>query len=84
MSMNSTIKQDQMLEKEIICSDPIETIRKILKDEKISQQELADRMGAARQNISQSLNRGNGRGMRYGSFSKMVHALGYEIVLKKI
>lgn len=49
----------------------------------MTQQDLADRMGITRQNISQSLNR-NAKSMRYDSFSKMVTALGYEIVVKKL
>ena len=49
----------------------------------LTQQDLADRMGITRQNISQSLNR-NAKSMRYDSFSKMVTALGYEIVVKKL
>lgn len=52
-------------------------------EEKMTQQDLADRMGITRQNISQSLNR-NAKSMRYDSFSKMVAALGYEIVVKKL
>ena len=60
-----------------------ETIRWILEEEKMTQQDLADRMGTSRQNVSQLLNR-NAKSMRYDSFAKTVSALGYEIVLKKI
>ena len=60
-----------------------DTIRCILDEEKITQQDLADRMGITRQNISQFLNR-NAKSMRYDSFSKMIGALGYEIIVKKI
>ena len=60
---------------EIKAANAEETIRCI--------QDLADRMGITRQNISQSLNR-NAKSMRYDSFSKMVTALGYEIVVKKL
>lgn len=73
-----------MLEKEMICSDPIEAIKGILREENITQQELAGRIGTLRQNVSQTLNRGSGDGIRYGSFSKMVKALGYEVVLRKM
>ena len=59
-----------------------ETIRCILEEEKMTQQDLADRMGTSRQNVSQLLNR-NAKSMRYDSFAKTVSALGYEIVLKK-
>lgn len=58
-------------------------IRHILDEEKMTQQDLADRMGITRQSISQSLNR-SAKSMRYDSFSKMVAALGYEIVVKKL
>lgn len=78
------MQQSQVMSREIVCSDPVEAIKIILKEEQITQQELANRMGTVRQNVSQSLNRGSGNGMRYGSFSKMTSALGYEIILKKI
>lgn len=68
---------------EIKAANAEETIRHILDEEKMTQQDLADRMGITRQNISQSLNR-NAKSMRYDSFSKMVTALGYEIVVKKL
>ena len=68
---------------EIKAANAEETIRCILGEEKMTQQDLADRMGITRQNISQSLNR-NAKSMRYDSFSKMVVALGYEIVVKKL
>ena len=67
---------------EIKAANAEETIRCILDEEKMTQ-DLADRMGITRQNISQSLNR-NAKSMRYDSFSKMVTALGYEIVVKKL
>lgn len=56
-------------------------IRAILAKEGISQQQLADKTGMVRQNVSQMLTRGEG--MRYSSFQKMVDALGYEIILRK-
>lgn len=68
---------------EIKAANAEETIRCILGEEKMTQQDLADRMGITRQNISQSLNR-NAKSMRYDSFSKMVASLGYEIVVKKL
>lgn len=58
-------------------------IRHILDEEKMTQQDLADRMGITRQSISQSLNR-SAKSMRYDSFSKMITALGYEVVVKKL
>lgn len=42
---------------EIKAANAEETIRCILGEEKMTQQDLADRMGITRQNISQSLNR---------------------------
>lgn len=68
---------------EIKAANAEETIRCILDKEKMTQQDLADRMGITRQSISQSLNR-SAKSMRYDSFSKMVTALGYEIVVKKL
>ena len=68
---------------EIKAVNAAETIRRILDEEKMTQQDLADRMGFTRQNISQSLTR-NAKSMRYDSFLKMVTALGYEIVVKKL
>ena len=53
---------------EIKAANAEETIRCILDEEKMTQQDLADRMGITRQNISQSLNR-NAKSMRYDSFS---------------
>lgn len=69
--------------KEIKGTTAAETIRCILEEEKMTQQDLADRMGTARQNVSQLLNR-NAKSMRYDSFAKTVLALGYEIILKKL
>ncbi len=69
--------------KEIKGTTAAETIRCILEEEKMTQQDLADRMGTARQNVSQLLNR-NAKSMRYDSFAKTVSALGYEIILKKL
>ena len=68
---------------EIKAANAEETIRYILNEEKMTQQDLADRIGITRQSISQSLNR-SAKSMRYDSFSKMVTALGYEIVVKKL
>ena len=48
---------------EIKAANAEETIRCILDEEKMTQQDLADRMGITRQNISQSLNR-NAKSMR--------------------
>lgn len=71
-----------MSEREFKGATAEEIIRSILKEEKMTQQDLADRMGIMRQNINQSLNRN--KSMRYDSFSKIVSALGYEIVVKKL
>lgn len=67
---------------EIIGTDPAEMIRKALELEKLSQKDLADKMGIARQNVSQALNR-NRVSIRFDSFQKMANALGYEIILRK-
>ena len=59
------------------------TIRQVMEREDVDQKELAEKMGCVRQNVSQALNRGTVN-MRYDSFYRMVKALGYEIVLRKI
>ena len=77
---------DEMIERlkgEYIVGDPAETIRKILKDRGMSQQQLADNMGATRQNVSQMLNRGS-TAPRFDSFAKMTAGLGCEIVIRPI
>lgn len=67
---------------EITGTDPVKIVRSILEQEELNQQELADKMGVARQNVSQALNR-NRISMRFDNFEKMVSALGYEIVVRK-
>lgn len=67
---------------EITGADPVKIVRSILEQEELNQQELADKMGVARQNVSQALNR-NRISMRFDNFEKMVSALGYEIVVRK-
>ncbi len=67
---------------EIIGTDPAEMIREALKLENLSQKELADKMGIARQNVSQALNRSR-VSIRFDSFRKMMETLGYEIVVRK-
>ena len=67
---------------EITGTDPVKIIRRILEKEALNQQELADKMGVARQNVSQALNR-NRISMRFDNFERMVSALGYEIILRK-
>ena len=67
---------------EITGTDPVKIVRSILEQEELNQQELADKMGVARQNVSQALNR-NRNSMRFDNFERMVHALGYEIVARK-
>lgn len=56
-------------------------IRAILDKEELNQQQLADKVGTIRQNISQMLTRG--RDVRFLSFQKMVEALGYEVICRK-
>ena len=56
-------------------------IRAILAKEGMNQQQLADKVGTIRQNISQMLTRGEG--MRFSSFQKMVEALDYEVFCRK-
>lgn len=68
---------------EITGTDPVKIVRSILEQEELNQQELADKMGVARQNVSQALNR-NRISMRFDNFEKMVSALGYEIVARKL
>ena len=67
---------------EITGTDPVKVVRSILEQEELNQQKLADKMGVARQNVSQALNR-NRISMRFDNFEKMVSALGYEIVVRK-
>lgn len=67
---------------EIIGTDPVKIVRSILEQEELNQQELAEKMGIARQNVSQALNR-NRISMRFDNFERMVSALGYEIVVRK-
>jgi len=67
---------------EIIGTDPAEMIREVLGQENLSQKDLADKMGIARQNVSQALDRSR-VSIRFDSFRKMADALGYEIVLRK-
>ena len=65
------VQEERMSGKEIKGTTAEETIRCILEEEKMTQQDLADRMGTARQNVSQLLNR-NAKSMRYDSFAKAV------------
>ena len=67
---------------EITGTDPVKIVRSILEQEELNQQKLADKMGVARQNVSQALNT-NRISMRFDNFEKMVSALGYEIVVRK-
>ena len=60
-----------------------DTIRLLLSDENLSIEDVAKMTGQTRQNISQSMNR-TIRGMRFDSFQKIVIALGYEIIVRKI
>ena len=59
-----------------------EIITTIMKKEGVNSTTLAERMGCARQNVSQMLTRGTVN-MRYDSFCKLVEALEYEIIVRK-
>lgn len=67
---------------EITGTNPAEMIREALEQENLSQKDLADKMGIARQNVSQALNRSR-VSIRFDSFQKMAKVLGYEIILRK-
>ena len=70
------------LEREYGGKNAAEVILQIMEKEDVNQKELAERMGCARQKVSQMLNRGT-INMRYDSFYRMANALGYEIILRK-
>lgn len=72
----------EKLNSECSGTDATEIIRKILKKEGLNQQELAEKMGVARQNVSQILNR-NRISMRFDNFEKMISTLEYEIIVRK-
>lgn len=72
----------EKLRNECVGTDPVKIVSSILEQEKLSKQKLADKMGIARQNVSQALNR-NRVSMRFDNFERMVSALGYEIVARK-
>ena len=78
-ALNQAIKK---LSCECTGMDAAEIIMNILEKEQINQTDLADRMGITRQNINQMINR-NKVSMRFDSFSKMLKALGYEIIVSK-
>lgn len=59
-----------------------EIIREIMEEEELNQQQLADRMGAKRQNVNQMLCR-NSISMRLDSFVRLIEAMGYEVVVRK-
>lgn len=67
---------------EIIGTDPAKMIREALEQENLNQKDLAEKMGAVRQNVSQALNRSR-VSIRFDTFRKMAETLGYEIVLRK-
>lgn len=71
-----------LLKAEVSAGEPIDTIKFFLKRDGLSQQNLADRMGTLRQNVSQMLNRGK-NDMKYSNFKKMLSVLGYEVMLRK-
>lgn len=71
-----------LLKEEISAGEPLDTVKFLLEREGLSQQNLADRMGTLRQNVSQMLNRGK-NDMKYSNFKKAVSVLGYEVVLRK-
>lgn len=60
-----------------------EIIQQIMEKEGVNQKELAERLACVRQNVNQMLNRGRVN-MRYDSFYRMVKALGYEIIIRKM
>lgn len=70
------------LKDEVTGENAADIVRNILSREKLNQQDLADKMGSVRQNVSQMLTR-TSKSMRYDSFEKMVTALGYEIAVRK-
>lgn len=72
----------EKLKSECSGTEAAEIIRRLLEKEGLNQKELAEKMGIARQNVSQMLNR-NKASMRFDGFSKMVKALGYEIIVRK-
>jgi hypothetical protein len=66
--------------KEYVVVDNVQTtVREIMADEHINQSRLAERLGCARQNIHKQLT----FNMFCSSFTKMVDALGYEVVVRK-
>jgi len=69
-----------MEKKEFTGNSAREIICKVLEDEKITQKELADRLGMLRQSVNQALTSSN---MGFNMFAKMVDELGYEIVLRE-
>ena len=71
------------MEEIILQKSEAEVIRSILKEEKMTVKELADRMGVVRQSVNQSLN-GTMKSMRCDTFKKMCEACGYEVVVRKI
>ncbi len=80
-----TIKENEaieILEEERSGSDAAEIVKRIMEREEVNQTMLAEKMGCARQNICQMLNRGS-ISMRYDSFYKAVRALGYEVIVRK-
>ncbi len=72
----------EKLQSECVGTDPAEIICNLLEKEGLNQKKLADRMGVTRQSVSQMINR-NKVSMRFDGFSKMISALGYEIVARK-
>lgn len=58
----------------------IDTIKEILREQKMSQTSLAEKMGITRQAINQELNRNTS--IKYDKFRSMADALGYEVVVR--
>lgn len=75
-------KAVEKLENEYKGANAAEIIRTIMEKEEVTTTVLAEKMGCVRQNISQTLTRGNGN-MRYDNFYKLADALGYEIILRR-
>ena len=61
--------------------DTADILREILLSEGLTQQQLADKTGTSRQNISQMLTRVSS--MKFSNFRKVLDVLGYEAIVRK-
>ncbi len=73
----------ELLKSEYEASNPVEVIRQILDERRMSQMQLAKKMGMVRQNVSQLLNRGR-KAPRYDSIARMVSALDCEVIIRPV